>query len=134
MASTARRRAAALAVTVGVAVAAPVFYPVYSVARRSPPAHAASLLGGAWRGEDALGDVHQLRFNRFNMAALALPSLDVARKGPVTFSADALVVEPVPLPLLSALSDPPTTLPVTQWPCDANGNVLIVGGIAYTRV
>ena len=82
---------------------------------------------------DVLGDEHSLRFNRFNMAAIAIPSTEVQRKGPVTFSEDALTVEAVPLPLLASISDPPTRLPVSQWPSADNGDVLIVGGIKYTR-
>ena len=122
-----------LAVGVGVAVAVPLFYPVAIVARRVPPPHASSLIGGVWCGEDALGDAHTLRFNRWGMAALVLPSADVSRKGPVTFASGALTVEPVPLPFVAAVSDPPTTLPVSQWPAEGNGHVLVAGGISYAR-
>ncbi len=134
MVSGKARIAIAASVSAGMLVAAPIFYSLYAVATAETPAHAQHLkpAGGAvWKGMNKDGDTVYLRFNRFGMASYTCP--ECTHKGPVTFAEGSLTLEPIPLPLLSALGSA-RTLQVGAWPTDKAPDTAQIEGVQMYRM
>ena len=127
------RAAVAAAAGAGVLLVAPFFYALLDAANEDPPPHAARLCGrGAkWKGVNAEGDTVHLHFNRWGMCRYETPEL--AQKGPVEWEEGALVIKPIPLPVLSSFSSP-LRLRVTQWPTEAAWDVAEVDGVRLYRM
>ena len=128
------RYAVLASVCTGVLVSGPIFYSLALCALAEVPPHAQRLGGGGgavWKGMDANGDTVYLRFNRFGMASYTSP--EHSQKGPVTYAEGSLTLQPIPVPVLSSLSEP-RTLAVGAWPTEAAPDVCEVEGVRMSRM
>jgi hypothetical protein len=127
------RYAVLASVCSGILISGPIFYNLALCALAEVPPHAQRMggSGAVWKGMDAAGDTVYLRFNRFGMASYTSP--EHSQKGPVTYDAGSLTLQPIPVPLLSSLSSP-RTLAVGAWPSEAAPDVCEVEGVRMYRM
>ena len=117
----------------GFLLVAPVFYVLLDIAGAEVPEHARLLQGGksSWKGMTDAGDNVVLRFNRYGMISYESP--EGVFKGPAKFSASAVTVAPIPLPLHSSLSSA-RVLAVSEWPSEKQKDVAVVDGVRMYRM